>query len=95
MNEPYSQNLAPLACTVSSKSSWSSKSKSSLGSSSANRKELVKGELLADEEKIKAERKLEKLKLKEKQSRLQQERERAEIWENLEEAENKLKQDNR
>ena len=39
MNEPYSHNLAR---SVSSKGSRSSKSKSSLGSSNASRKELVK-----------------------------------------------------
>ena len=51
----------------------------------------VQVELLADQEKIKPGRKLEKLKLQEKQFRLQQELEKAEILENLEEAENKLK----
>ena len=89
MNEPYLHNLAPPVRSVPSKGSQSSKSNS--GSSNANRKGLVKAELLADQEKIKAERKLEKLKLQEKQFRLQQELERAEILENLEEAENKLK----
>ena len=91
MNEPYSHNLAPTVRSISSKGSRSSKSKSSSGSSNASRKELVKAELLADQEKLKAERKLEKLKLQEKQFRLQQELEKAEILENLEEAENKLK----
>ena len=91
MNEPYLHNLAPPVRAVSSKGSGSSKSKSSRGSSNASRKELVKAELLADQEKFKAERKLEKLKLHEKQFRLQQELEKAEILENLEEEENKLK----
>ena len=91
MNEPYSQTLVPPVRSVSSKGSRLSKSKSSSGSSNASRKQLVKAELLAGQEKIKAERKLEKLKLKEKQFRLQQELEKAEILENLEEAENKLK----
>ena len=91
MNEPYSQILVPPVRSVSSKGSRLSKSKSSSGSSNASRKQLVKAELLAGQEKIKAERKLEKLKLKEKQFRLQQELEKAEILENLEEAENKLK----
>ena len=91
MNESYSHNLAPLVRSVSSKGSRSSKSKSSSGSSNASRKELVKAELLADQEKLKTERKLEKLKLQEKQFRLQQELEKAETLENLEEAENKLK----
>ena len=79
MNEPYSQTLVPPVRSVSSKGSQSSKSKSSSGSSSASRKELVKAELLADQEKIKLERKLENLKLQEKQFRLQQELEKAEI----------------
>ena len=61
MNEPYLHNLAPPVRSVPSKGSQSSKSNS--GSSNANRKGLVKAELLADQEKIKAERKLEKLKL--------------------------------
>ena len=87
MNEPYSYNLAPPVRSVYSKGSQSSKSKSCSGSSNASRKELVKAELLADQEKLKAERKLEKLKLQEKQFRLQQELEKAEILENLEEAE--------
>ena len=91
MNEPYSYNLAPPVWSVYSKGSRSSKSKSCSGSSNASRKELVKAELLADQEKLKAERKLEKLKSQEKQFRLQQELEKAEILENLEEAENKLK----
>ena len=91
INEPYSHNLAPPVRSVSSKGSGSSKSKSSSGGSNASRKELVKAELLANQEKIKPERKLEKLKLQEKQFRLQQKLERAEILENLEEAENKLK----
>ena len=91
MNEPYSYNLAPPVRSVYSKGSRSSKSKSSSGSSNASRKELVKAELLADQEKLKAERKLEKLKLQEKQFRLHQELEKAEILENFEEAENKLK----
>ena len=89
MNEPYLHNLAQPVWSVSSKGSRSSKSSS--GCSNASRKELVKAELLADQEKLKAERKLEKLKLQEKQFRLQQELEKAEILENLEEAENKLK----
>ena len=84
MTEPYSQHLVPPVRSVSSKGSRSSKSKSSKsksssGSSSASRKELVKAELLADQEKIKPERKLENLKLQEKQFRLQQELEKAEI----------------
>ena len=91
MNEPYSYNLAPPVRSVYSKGSRSSKSKSCSGSSNASRKELVKAELLADQEKLKAERKLEKLKLQEKQFRLHQELEKAEILENFEEAENKLK----
>ena len=89
MNEPYLHNLAQPVRSVSSKGSRSSKSSS--GCSNASRKELVKAELLADQEKLKAERKLEKLKLQEKQFRLQQELEKTEILENLEEAENKLK----
>ena len=84
MNEPYSQTLVPPVRSVFSKGSRSSKSKSSSGSSNASRKGLVKAELLADQEKLKAERKLEKLKLQEKQFRLQQELEKAEILENLE-----------
>ena len=88
MNWPYSQNLVPPVHSVSAKGS---KSKSRWDSSSASRKELVKAELLADHEKTKAERKLDKLKLQEKQFRLQQELEKAEILENLEETENKLK----
>ena len=91
MNEPYSHNLAPPIRSVSSKGSRSSKSKSSLGSSNASRKELVKAELLADQEKLKTERKLDKFKLQEKQFRLQQELEKSETLENLEEGENKLK----
>ena len=66
LNEPYSHNLAPPVRSVSSKGSRSSNSKSSSGGSNASRKELVKAELLADQEKLKAERKLEKLKLLEK-----------------------------
>ena len=89
MNEPYSHNLVPSVRSVSSKGCRSSKSSS--GSSNNSSKELVKAELLADQEKLKAERKLEKLKLQEKQFRLHQELEKAEILENLEEAENKLK----
>ena len=73
MDARYLENLTPSARSVSPKSSRSSKSKSSLGSSSASRKELVKAELLGDQEKVKAERKLQKLKLLEKQVRLQQE----------------------
>ena len=91
MNKPYSHNLAPPVRSASSKGSQLFKSKSSSGSSNASRKELVKAELLADQEKLKAERKLEKSKLQEKQFRLQQELEKAEILENLEEAQNKLK----
>ena len=91
MNEPYLQNLAPPVRSASSKSSWSYKSKSSSSSSDASRKELVKVELLADQEKITAEAKLGKLKLQEKQFRLQQELEKVEILEDLEEASNKLK----
>ena len=89
MNEPYLHNLAQPVRSVSSKGSRSSKSSS--GCSNASRKELVKAELLADQEKLKAERKLEKSKLQEKQFRLHQELEKAEILENFEEAENKLK----
>ena len=89
MNEPYLHNLAQPVRSVSSKGSRSSKFSS--GCSNASRKELVKAELLADQEKLKAERKLEKLKLQEKQFRLHQELEKAEILENFEEAENKLK----
>ena len=89
MNERYLHNLAQPVRSVSSKGSRSSKSSS--GCSNASRKELVKAELLADQEKLKAERKLEKLKLQEKKVRPQQELEKAEILENLEEAENKLK----
>ena len=91
MNEPYSNNLAPPVRSASSKGSRSPKSKSSSGSSNASRKELVKAELLANQEKIKAETKLEKLKLQEKQFRLQQELEQADILENVVETENKLK----
>ena len=91
MNEPYSYNLAPPVWSVYSKGSRSSKSKSCSGSSNASRKELVKAELLANQEKIKAETKLEKLKLQEKQFRLQQELEQADILENVVETENKLK----
>ena len=87
MNESYCHNLAPPVRSVFSKDSRSSKFKSCSGSSNAGRKELVKAEFLADQGKLKAERKLEKLKLQEKQFRLQQELEKAEILENLEEAE--------
>lgn len=77
--------------SVSSKSSRSSKSKSSSSSSSSSRKELAKAELLADQEKRKAERKLQKLKIQEEQFRLQQELEKTEVLEQLEDAEHKLK----
>ena len=64
-------NLAPPVRSVSSKSSQSFKFKSSSGSSNASGTELIKAELIVDQEKIKAERKLEKLTLQEKQLRLQ------------------------
>ena len=71
------RKLAPPTLSVCPESSQSSKSKSSLGSSNASRKELLQAELLADQEKIKAERKL--LTLQVKKFRLQPELEKATI----------------
>ena len=73
------RKLAPPTLSVCPESSQSSKSKSSLGSSNASRKELLQAELLADQEKIKAERKLLTLKLLVKKFRLQPELEKATI----------------
>ena len=72
INEPYSQTFTQPTRSVSSKIYRSSKSKSSLGSTNASRKELVKAEFFIDQKKIKAERKLQKLKLHEKQFSLQE-----------------------
>ena len=79
VNKPYLRKLAPPTLSVCPESSQSSKSKSSLGSSNASRKELLQAELLADQEKIKAERKLLTLKLQVKKFRLQPELEKATI----------------
>ena len=89
MNGPNSQNLPPR--TIPLKSYRSYKFKFSSGTSNVSKKESVKADLFADQEKIKTERKTHKLKVQEKQSRLQQELDKAEVLKNLEEAKNKLK----